>query len=104
SGLLVADVESEYGMTRIAAASTTSAADVRAGFAVLEARARRELRGDGIDDERCVFRRQLDLRYAGQAYEIAVPEQEGASDAALVPQWVAGFHRLHQQLYWWDDP
>jgi N-methylhydantoinase A len=104
SGLLVADVESEYSLTRASAADATSAADVRAGFALLEERARRELRADGVDADQCVYRRQLDLRYAGQAYEIAVPEPPAASEAALVAEWVAGFHRQHRQLYWWDDP
>jgi N-methylhydantoinase A len=104
SGLLVADVESEYSMTRASAASATSAADVRAGFALLEERARRELRDDGVDAERCVFRRRLDLRYRGQAYEIAVAEPCDVSESTLVAEWVAGFHHAHQRLYWWDDP
>src|SRR5207237_5905057 len=66
--------------------------------------ARRELRGDGVDAEHCVFRRRLDLRYLGQAYEIAVAEPRDASETTLVAECVTGFHRAHQQLYWWDDP
>lgn len=103
SGLLVADVESEFSLTLASLAGATSVADVAAGFERLAERARRELQAEGIDPTRCVFRRLLDLRYRGQAYEITVPEPLGAADEELVAAWAVGFHRQHRQLYWWDD-
>ena len=42
-------------------------------FAELEALALKDLREEGFDMGRVVIERALDLRYAGQGYEITVP-------------------------------
>jgi N-methylhydantoinase A len=51
-------------------------------FAQLEARARRALREQG--QARSTIRRALDLRYAGQSYELTVPAAPRATPAAVV--------------------
>ena len=57
-------------------------------------------------------RKGIELRSGGAVTNAAVGTVGGyrgvyfgfASDSTLVAEWVAGFHRAHQQLYWWDDP
>ena len=63
-------------------------------FAGLEARAKRALAGSG----RIRLRRALDLRYAGQSYELTVPiasPPAGCAPSRFLP----AFHRAHRRRY-----
>src|SRR5207237_1734124 len=64
-----------------------------AGFAALAREARARLREDGL--RRARIERGVDVRYAGQSYEIAVPYRAG---------WRRAFHRAHERLYGHADP
>jgi N-methylhydantoinase A/oxoprolinase/acetone carboxylase beta subunit len=105
-GLLVADIQSEFSVTRLSRVAETAIEDVEIAFRQLEERALNELRSEGIDVANCRFERRLDMRYAGQAYEISIaqPAVADASDTGLIGAWDTEFHRLHKQLYWWNDP
>ena len=63
-------------------------------FGRLEARARR---GVGA---RVRVTRSIDLRYAGQSYELTVPAAANATPRALL----AAFHRAHERRYGHADP
>jgi N-methylhydantoinase A len=58
------------------------------GFRDLEAPLRRALGRDGVDRPR--LDRLLDVRYAGQSYEVTVP---------YAPRWPADFHTRHRRLF-----
>jgi N-methylhydantoinase A len=62
----------------------------RALLGALERRARAALRAGGVPAARIRCETALDLRYAGQSFELRVPE--GADPARA-------FHRAHEQLY-----
>jgi N-methylhydantoinase A len=66
---------------------------LRASLQRLEARARRALRGEGIG--RPTLERSLDVRYAGQSYEVTVP---------FTRRWRETFHERHAQLFGHADP
>jgi N-methylhydantoinase A len=66
---------------------------LRAGFGALAAEARRELARDGT--ARPTLEPSLDVRYAGQSYEVRVPYRRG---------WVSAFHRAHARLFGHADP
>jgi N-methylhydantoinase A len=80
-GLLTSDVRHDFVKTRLALQRDLSAGDVERGFEELEAQARAQLGSEGFKGERVRFHRSLDIRYAGQAWEVSlrvpVPVPEG---------------------------
>jgi N-methylhydantoinase A len=93
-GLLIADTRQDFSMTRVTPAGRVADGDVAAVFADLERQARREFEAyeRPWTDVRC--RREIDMRYAGQAYEISVPAGGLAVAAA-----VEAFHEAHRARY-----
>ncbi len=71
-GLLLSDVKHDYVQSRMAMIARVSSADVNAIFAELTARATAELQQDGFAPEQIRIEHALDMRYAGQGYEITV--------------------------------
>jgi N-methylhydantoinase A len=72
-GLLISDVKHDYVRSRLTTISALDADAVEEGFAALEAEAVADLRADGFGDGAIVLDRSLDMRYAGEGYEVAVP-------------------------------
>jgi N-methylhydantoinase A len=85
-GMLAAEPIRDY--SRTLRMITPSETVLRAGFRTLIAEARRELRRDGT--ARPTLEPSLDVRYAGQSYEVRVPYRRG---------WAAAFHRAHARLF-----
>jgi len=85
-GVLAAEVVRDYARTLRAIAPPSRR--LAALFRALAASARRDLRHEGVARPR--LDRTLDLRYAGQAYEVAVPYRPG---------WEGAFHRAHARLF-----
>jgi N-methylhydantoinase A len=77
-GMLLADRTRDYS---IGALGST---DLEARFRKLEQQARKDLRGATLE-------RFLDLRYAGQSYELTIPQG-------------ADFHKEHHRIYGYSDP
>jgi N-methylhydantoinase A len=71
-GLLMSDVKHDYIRSRLTPIAALAPADVHAVFAELEAQARDDLRRDGFGDSDIRIERALDLRYAGQGYEVTM--------------------------------
>jgi N-methylhydantoinase A len=72
-GLLMSDVRHDYVQSKMTPLGDITAEAVNAMFGQLTAQAAEELRGDGFAGDRIGIERALDMRYAGQGYEIAVP-------------------------------
>ena len=72
-GLLMSDVRHDYVQSKMTPLAEITAEAVNAMFAQLTAQAAEELRGDGFAGDRIRIERALDMRYAGQGYEIAIP-------------------------------
>jgi N-methylhydantoinase A len=72
-GLLMSDVRHDYIRSRMTPISQLNSADVEGVFAELEAQARADLKRDGFTDKDIRIERAIDVRYAGQGYEIALP-------------------------------
>ncbi|MBI1735317.1 MAG: hydantoinase/oxoprolinase family protein [Candidatus Rokubacteria bacterium] len=75
-GLLVADVRHDYVRTRLSATRETPFEDVTAVFAELRKEAVVRLVAEGFPEDRIRFDARLDMRYVGQAFELAVPFDE----------------------------
>jgi N-methylhydantoinase A len=82
-GMLLADRARDYSVGALGVARLEPL------FAPLEAQARHDLPGG-------VVRRFVDVRYAGQSYELTV-RWDGSETAAA-------FHRLHEKVYGFCDP
>ncbi len=96
-GMLAADILKDYVQT-VMVTSGDAAGRIEPIFAHLEERGRHDLAREGIEPERTVIERYLDLRYVGQSYELVVP-YEGDLQSA-----VAGFHEAHDRRFGYSDP
>ena len=72
-GLLIADVRRDFVRTRVSAAGQTSIEDVRAALRELIGSGAAELDRAGFAPDRRSFATSLDMRYAGQSFELSVP-------------------------------
>jgi N-methylhydantoinase A len=72
-GLLCTDVVHDYIRSELRPLDDVTAAHAEGVFGQLEAKARAELRTEGMDPAAAHFARELDLRYTGQGYELRTP-------------------------------
>jgi len=100
-GLLCADVVHDYIRSDLQAMDGLDPNHVEASFATLEERAKTDLRDEGLGYEQAAFVREMDLRYAGQGYELRIP-----LDGIPVPvnrngleALVERFHERHQAVH-----
>jgi N-methylhydantoinase A len=96
-GMLAADIVKDYVRT-VMVGSTDAADIVGPVFDELDARGRTDLRREGLPDERIAIERYLDLRYAGQSYELTVPY------AGDIPGAIGAFHEAHDRRFGYSDP
>ncbi len=89
-GLLLADVAVEYSQSVICRASAETIAALLESQEELLARARHELRQEGIGAEAMRFVASLDMRYEGQAFELNIPFGADVIEA---------FHAEHERTY-----
>jgi N-methylhydantoinase A len=85
-GILTARLARHYARTLRAVEPREAV--LTAGFAALRRAAKRDFRRDGVAV--AGIERLLDVRYAGQSYELTVP---------LAPSWRDAFHRAHARLF-----
>ena len=72
-GLLCTDVVHDYIRSELRPLAEVAADHAEDIFRQLEAKARAELRAEGMNPADGVFARELDLRYTGQGYELRTP-------------------------------
>jgi N-methylhydantoinase A len=91
-GLLAADVRVSRSRTLVAPLDATLRPALAAAFDELNAGADRELIAQGVAPNDRIFTRELDVRYAGQSFELTVPFESLDATAA-------GFHDRHERRY-----
>lgn len=97
-GLLVGDSRYEIGRTHISPLRAADHTRIDALIRGLSAEVSALVGGDEDDTPRVGV--DLDLRYAGQAYELTVPvSDDGTFSAADVDRVEARFHRAHEDMY-----
>jgi N-methylhydantoinase A len=101
AGLLATDLRHDCVRTWLGPLAGAPASELEAAFAALEAQAREELAASGVPADRIVLERWAELRYRGQAYEVAVPAGDPGALAAPggLPALAARFHAEHDRLY-----
>jgi N-methylhydantoinase A/oxoprolinase/acetone carboxylase beta subunit len=94
-GMLAADVTRDYSASVLASGDAIDRAALERACATLVAQASRDLAREGFGARRRVIERWLDVRYAGQSYEIRVP---------LSPAFRREFDRRHGSTYGYMNP
>jgi N-methylhydantoinase A len=73
-------------------------------FDTLVAQARADLRSDGFSEDRVRVQRALDMRYAGQGYEMTLPIGEAPMDAATLAALRMRFDEQHRAMFGHSAP
>jgi N-methylhydantoinase A len=98
-GLVMSDVKHDYVQSRMAPLADLTCDAVAAMFDRLSGEALADLKRDGFADARIRLDRALDMRYAGQGYEITLP----CADGDLHRDGTAGLRRrfdeTHKQMF-----
>jgi N-methylhydantoinase A len=103
-GLLMSDVKHDYVQSRMTVMHALDVADVNAMFVRLSHQALADLRDDGFADDRIRIERGLDLRYAGQGYEITLACPDGAITAAGLAGLRQAFDAQHRSMFGHSAP
>jgi N-methylhydantoinase A len=98
-GLIMSDVKHDYVRSRMQPMSELSVADVNGMFGPLGAQAIADLVRDGFAPEHIDVQRALDLRYAGQGYEITMPCAASALQNGGLPALRSQFDQQHQSMF-----
>ncbi len=91
TGLLMTDMVTDYAHTRLMALDGAQTA-IAEEFSALEAAAVRWFEAEGIPGEARATRRSIDMRYAGQNYELSIPAQDPA-------ELRSAFEAEHERMY-----
>ncbi len=97
-GLLVADLRASFVRPVLREASEAADDSLRETFEVLEREARDLLEQQGARDGSIAFRREYDMRYRGQSFELDVEHTPSARIAA------ERFHDKHKRRYGYAVP
>ncbi len=92
-GLLVADVALEYTRPVMERGSTSVIGRLRAALGEMAKQAQDDLAREGIAEDQMELNAFLDMRYAGQAYELTVPFVPGGQKV------IQRFHEVHERTY-----
>lgn len=101
-GLLCSDVVHDYIRSEVRDIQDLPPDHAESEFETLEVRAADDLSGEGLGDHAREFIRELDLRYAGQGYEIRTPLdglETSPFTANGLQQVQERFHELHHRLH-----
>ena len=98
-GLLLANLRADFAATRLLALSSAVISEIETIIADLRERCAAWFANAGIaaNDRRISL--SVDMRYAGQNYEISVPLPPGPVTRATIDGLAAGFAAAHQRLY-----
>ncbi len=72
-GLVMSDVRHDYVRSRMSLIAATPLEDITAIFDDLSAQAKADLAAEGFTSDKVKVQHALDLRYAGQGYELTMP-------------------------------
>jgi len=98
-GLLLTDLRADFASTRLTTLGASAVPWIEEALAGLLTRAAEWFDGESIAPGQQKLTRTVDMRYAGQNYELAVPVPDGPVTAATLDTLAAGFAAAHQRLY-----
>jgi N-methylhydantoinase A len=96
-GLLLTDLRSDFSTTRLTMLAPGAAPVVADAFAMLRGQAEAWFEAEAIGERR--VGRTVDMRYAGQNYELPVPLADGPVTQASLDALADGFAAAHRRMY-----
>jgi N-methylhydantoinase A len=103
-GLLVTDLKHDYATTLIQRVAALDAGRVDEAFQRMEREGQAALAREGIDRNEVQFARQVEMRYVGQSYELALSLPNRALSATDLDALLEQFHRAHERAYGFSAP
>jgi len=103
-GLLISNTVYDYGTTMVRPWDAVEPATVADTLERFRREGRERLAGEGFDPEERRFERSLDVRYAGQSFNLRVPVPEGDVDEGALAAVAERFHALHERRYGHASP
>ena len=105
-GLLTADLFHDHSRAFVRRVDEIVPEEIEGLFEEMEAAGRETLLREGLDADSMSFRRQLDLRYLGQSYELSIdiPDDDRVD---VLRRGVEAFHARHREIYGYgaeDEP
>jgi N-methylhydantoinase A len=91
-GLLIADLRRDFVKTRLTRIADTAAEEVRLQLGQLVEAGEKELAAAGVESSRRRYAASLDMRYAGQSFELSVPCPIDVKDMSTLEQGFAGVY------------
>lgn len=98
-GLLMSDVKHDYVRSKLTGLKELDLDEINNLFAQLMEQARADLKGEGFDDSQIEMQPFLDLRYAGQGYELTVPSMMPPLKPADLDLMRRRFDEQHEQAH-----
>ncbi len=98
-GLLMADVKHDYVRSKLGLLRDINPTEANATFYALETSARRDLAAEGFSEDIIRLERFLDLRYAGQGYEVTIPVPSFPLEKEILPRVRYEFDTTHKRLF-----
>ena len=96
-GLLLTDLRADFATTRLTTLDDLSAPTVETAFATLHTQAEAWFAAEAITERRVT--RTVDMRYAGQNYELPVDLPDGPVTPASLTALAEGFAAAHRRMY-----
>jgi N-methylhydantoinase A len=104
-GLMMSDVKHDYIRSKMNLIGTLRSGDLDDMFARLSKQALADLRADGFDEAQIGIERAVDMRYAGQGYEITIPcEAAARHDSDDLGRLRAHFDTRHRSMFGHSAP
>ena len=98
-GLLLTDLRADFATTRLRTLSSAVLPEVEDAFLTLRQQADAWFGREEITPEARQVARTVDMRYAGQNYELSVPVPDGPITSATLDRLADGFAGAHQRMY-----
>jgi N-methylhydantoinase A len=98
-GLLLADLRADFATTRLLPLSLAAIGEIEGILAGLRRRCDIWFGEEGIEMGARRVGLTVDMRYAGQNFELSVPLPDGRVTAATLDRLAEGFATTHQRLY-----
>ncbi|MDR3538278.1 MAG: hydantoinase/oxoprolinase family protein [Acetobacteraceae bacterium] len=98
-GLLLTDLRADFAATRLQTLGSDALAPMAAAFADLAGRADAWFAEEAIAPDARRLTRTVDMRYAGQNYELPIALPDGPIGPATLDALAAGFAAAHHRMY-----
>jgi N-methylhydantoinase A len=98
-GLLLTDMRADFATTRLHILTTAALPAINTALMQLHEQAQLWFEEEGIEPKARRLTRTVDMRYAGQNYELAIEVPDGPITSATLDALAEGFARAHRRMY-----